>query len=69
VCDLEGIGEDQLQVYIRVQQVSNDTDRLMWWKQHCPPTTPHSQGFLVVCTDGRGVLVRTVVCFLGIGMR
>ena len=24
-------GESQLQVYIQVQQVSNDTDPLMWW--------------------------------------
>ena len=27
-------GETQLQVYIQVQQVSNDTNPLMWWKQH-----------------------------------
>ncbi len=27
-------GEDQLQAYIQVQQVTNDTDPLMWWKQH-----------------------------------
>jgi hypothetical protein len=26
-------GETQLQVYIQVQQVSNDTDPLMWWNQ------------------------------------
>ena len=29
-------GEAQLQVYIQVQQVPNDTDPLMWWKQHQP---------------------------------
>ena len=27
-------GEAQLQTYMQVQQVSNDTDPLMWWKQH-----------------------------------
>ena len=27
-------GEVQFQTYIKVQQVSNDTDPLMWWKQH-----------------------------------
>jgi hypothetical protein len=27
-------GEAQLQAYMKVQQVSNDTDPLMWWKQH-----------------------------------
>jgi hypothetical protein len=26
--------EAQLQVYMQVQQVSNDTDPLMWWKKH-----------------------------------
>ena len=26
-------GEAQLQVYMQVQQVPNDTDPLMWWKQ------------------------------------
>ena len=27
-------GEAQLQVYMEVQQVTNDTDPLMWWKEH-----------------------------------
>jgi hypothetical protein len=27
-------GEDQLQAYMQLQQVTNDTDPLMWWKQH-----------------------------------
>ena len=27
-------GEAHLQAYIQVQQVPNDTDPLMWWKQH-----------------------------------
>ena len=27
-------GEAQLQAYMQVKQVSNDTDPLMWWKQH-----------------------------------
>ena len=27
-------GEGQLQAYMQVQQVPNDTDPLMWWKQH-----------------------------------
>ena len=27
-------GETELNAYIRMQQVTNDTDPLMWWKQH-----------------------------------
>jgi len=27
-------GTDQFQEHIQVQQVPNDTDPLMWWKQH-----------------------------------
>ena len=27
-------GETELNAYMRVQQVANDTDPLMWWKQH-----------------------------------
>ena len=27
-------GKAQLQAYMQVQQVPNDTDPLMWWKQH-----------------------------------
>ncbi len=27
-------GETELNAYMRVQQVTNDTDPLMWWKQH-----------------------------------
>ena len=27
-------GESQLQTYVQVQQVPNDTDPLMWWNQH-----------------------------------
>ena len=27
-------GEDRLQAYMQVQKVPNDTDPLMWWKQH-----------------------------------
>jgi hypothetical protein len=27
-------GEAHLQTYMQVQQVTNDTDPLMWWKQH-----------------------------------
>ncbi len=27
-------GETQLQTYMKVQQVPNDTDPLMWWKKH-----------------------------------
>ena len=27
-------GEAELNAYMRVQQVANDTDPLMWWKQH-----------------------------------
>jgi hypothetical protein len=27
-------GDTQLQVYMQVQQVPNDTDPLMWWKQY-----------------------------------
>ena len=27
-------GETELNAYVRVQQLANDTDPLMWWKQH-----------------------------------
>jgi hypothetical protein len=27
-------GESHLQTYMQVQQIPNDTDPLMWWKQH-----------------------------------
>ena len=27
-------GETELNAYMRVQQVTKDTDPLMWWKQH-----------------------------------
>jgi len=27
-------GETQIQAYMQVQQVPNDTDPLMWWNQH-----------------------------------
>jgi hypothetical protein len=27
-------GETELNAYMRVQQESNDTDPLMWWKKH-----------------------------------
>ena len=27
-------GETELNAYMRVQQVANDTDPLMWWKNH-----------------------------------
>jgi hypothetical protein len=27
-------GEAQLKAYMKLQQVTNDTDPLMWWKQH-----------------------------------
>jgi hypothetical protein len=27
-------GETELNAYMRMQQVANDTDPLMWWKQH-----------------------------------
>ncbi len=27
-------GESQIQAYMQVQQVPNDTDPLMWWKHH-----------------------------------
>jgi hypothetical protein len=27
-------GESQFQTYMQVQQVTNDTDPLMWWKHH-----------------------------------
>jgi len=27
-------GETELNAYMRVQQVANDTDPLVWWKQH-----------------------------------
>jgi hypothetical protein len=27
-------GQTELNAYMQVQQLSNDTDPLMWWKQH-----------------------------------
>jgi hypothetical protein len=27
-------GDTELNAYMRVQQLSNDTDPLVWWKQH-----------------------------------
>jgi hypothetical protein len=27
-------GETELSAYMRMQQLSSDTDPLMWWKQH-----------------------------------
>ena len=45
-------GETQLQAYMQVQQVPNDTDPLMWWKQHCVG---------LVQTDLRGRLLDTTM--------
>jgi hypothetical protein len=44
-------GEVQLQVYIQVQQVSNDKEPLMWWKeyqQEFPDLSPMSRQYLSV---------------------
>ncbi len=44
-------GEDQLQVYMQVQQVPNDTDPLMWWKQYqqeFPDLTRMTRQYLTV---------------------
>jgi hypothetical protein len=44
-------GEAQLQDYMQVQQVSNDTDSLMWWKQHqqeFPDFTQRARQYLKV---------------------
>ena len=46
-------GEDQLQTYMQVQQVSNDTDPLMWWKYHhqeFPDLVRMSRQYLTVPT-------------------
>jgi hypothetical protein len=44
-------GEAQLQAYMQVQQVPNDTDPLMWWKQHqqeFPDLTRMARQYLAV---------------------
>ena len=44
-------GEVQLQVYMQVQQVTNDTDPLMWWKhrqQEFPDLTRMARQYLSV---------------------
>ena len=44
-------GEAQFQTYMQVQQVSNDTDPLMWWKQHqqeFPDLTRMTRQYLTV---------------------
>jgi hypothetical protein len=46
-------GQSHLQAYIQVQQVPNDTDPLMWWKQHqqeFPDLARMSRQYLVVPT-------------------
>ena len=46
-------GEAQLQAYMQVQQVTNDTDPLMWWKQHqeeFPDLARMSRQYLTVLT-------------------
>ena len=46
-------GEAQLQAYMQVQQVSNDTDPLMWWNQHqqeFPDLVRMARQYLVVPT-------------------
>ena len=44
-------GETQLQAYMQVQQVTNDTDPLMWWKKHqeeFPDLSRMTRQYLVV---------------------
>ena len=44
-------GETQLQTYMQVQQVPNDTDPLMWWKQYqqeFPDVTRMTRQYLTV---------------------
>ena len=44
-------GEAHLQAYMQVQQVPNDTDPLMWWKQHqqeFPDLTRMARQYLTV---------------------
>jgi hypothetical protein len=46
-------GEAQLQAYMQVQQVPNDTDPLMWWKQlqqEFPDLTRMARQYLTVPT-------------------
>ncbi len=46
-------GEAQLQAYMQVQEVPNDTDPLMWWKQHpqeFPDLTRMARQYLTVPT-------------------
>jgi hypothetical protein len=44
-------GKIQLQAYIKVRQVSNDTNHLMWWKKHqseFPDLTRMARQYLTV---------------------
>ena len=44
-------GESQFQTYMQVQQVTNDTDPLIWWKHHhqeFPDLTRMSRQYLTV---------------------
>jgi hypothetical protein len=44
-------GESQIQSYMQVQQVPNDTDPLMWWKEHqqeFPDLTRMARQYLTV---------------------
>jgi hypothetical protein len=54
-------GEAQLQVHMQVQQVSNDTDPLMWWKQH-QKEFPDLGRVGLVQTDWCGSLLDTTTC-------
>ena len=70
-------GEAQLQAYMQVQQVPNDTDPLMWWRQHQQEfpdlarmarqylTVPSPERFFsrvrLVQTDLRGSLLDTTM--------
>ena len=65
-------GQTQLQVYIQVQQVTNDTDPLMWWmvrmtRQYLtvPDTSESPERFFsrvgLVQTDLRGSLLDTTM--------
>jgi hypothetical protein len=59
-------GEAQLQTYMQVQQVSNDTDPLMWWNHHhkeFPDFTRMGRQYLTVpvinLVDKRTLLIRS----------
>jgi hypothetical protein len=52
-------GETELNAYMRVQEVSNDTNPLMWWKknqQEFPRLVRMTTNLCVIWCDTEGIL-------------